>query len=157
MPEHAIPAAFVELPRFALTPHGKIDRTKLPQPDEHSLAADPHFVAPRNDIEARLAAIFADSLSIDRVGIHDDFFALGGYSLLAMRVLSAVKSAFGVALSPRAFFGDATIAGIAPALEETTPDTGASGSASDRQGNGEAPIRQRPRGVAPTRVRNEIT
>src|SRR6185369_16895530 len=113
----------------------------------------------RDDIEARLATIFADALFVERIGVHDDFFALGGHSLLAMRVLSAVKSSFGVTISPRAFFGDATIAAIALALEGTARGSGAPGTASDRPGRGEAPIRQRPRSAPFVRDRKggEIT
>jgi len=135
LPDHAVPAAFVQLPSLPLTAHGKVDRARLPQPGEHSLALDPRFIAPRNDVEARLAAIFAPALGADRIGVHDDFFALGGHSLLAMQVLSAVNSTFGVSITPRAFFGDATIAGIATALGRGALGIRTSGGASNRAGN----------------------
>jgi amino acid adenylation domain-containing protein len=151
LPEHMIPAAFVALRQFPLTPHGKVDRLRLPKPDEQSRAVAPHFIAPGSDIEIRLAAIFADALSVERIGVHDDFFALGGHSLLAMRVLSAVKTAFDAAISPRTFFGDATVAGLALALAGADPIPGMSGDAPDRGRARESPILHHPRSAGGAR------
>jgi acyl carrier protein len=144
VPEHMIPAAFVVLGEIPLTPHGKIDRLRLPKPDAQSLAVDPQFIAPSGDVEIRAATIFADALGVERIGLHDDFFALGGHSLLAMRVLGALKGAFGVAINPRTFFADATVAGIARALDGESMPLTATG-AGRRKGSGESPIRRHPR------------
>lgn len=83
----------------------------------------------------------------------------GASSSRAMRVLAAVKAAFGVTISPRALIGDATIAGIAPELDRTARNADASAIASDRPRDGEAPIRHRPRSAALTPVawRDAIT
>jgi len=145
VPDYMIPAAFVRLREFPLTPNGKVDSRQLPPPDGRSLAVDPRSIAPRNDVEARLVAIFSEVLSIDRVGVHDDFFALGGHSLLAMRVLAAVKSAFGAAVSPRAFFADATVAGVALELAGADAVHDASASARDSRHRRELPIERNPR------------
>ena len=140
VPEHMIPSAFVALPKLPLTAHGKIDRRRLPRPDERSLAFEPNFIAPQNDIEIRLAAMFAEALCVTRIGVHDDFFALGGNSLLAMRVLSHVKAAFSVAIAARSFFGNATVAGIARALDGKAHDADVGNDAADCRDESEPPI-----------------
>ena len=73
-----------------LTPNGKVDRKALPDPDASELS-DKEYVAPRNEVEEKLAGIWQELLGIERVGIHDNFFELGGHSLLAMRVISAIR------------------------------------------------------------------
>jgi amino acid adenylation domain-containing protein len=144
IPDGMLPAAFVELGAIPLTAHGKIDRLRLPEPDGRSLAVDPQFVAPSTATEIRVAAIFAEALGVDRIGLLDDFFALGGHSLLAMRVLGALKAALGVAINPRAFFADATVSGIAIALDAggTTHTTSGTGN---RERNRETLIKRRRR------------
>ncbi|HKV09763.1 MAG TPA: amino acid adenylation domain-containing protein [Thermoanaerobaculia bacterium] len=88
LPEHMIPAAFVPLPAFPLTAHGKIDRAALPAPERGrgDLAGD--FAPPRTPGEKALAGIWAEVLKLDRVGVDDNFFALGGDSILSIRVRS---------------------------------------------------------------------
>jgi amino acid adenylation domain-containing protein len=88
LPEHMVPAAFVPLPAFPLTAHGKIDRAALPAPERGrgDLAGD--FVPPRTPEETALAGIWAGVLKLDRVGVDDNFFALGGDSILSIRVRS---------------------------------------------------------------------
>ena len=105
------PAAFVFLDKLPLTPGGKIDRKALPAPDLNSGGQD--YVAPRTDIEARLAQIWADVLGIRRVSIEDNFFDLGGHSLLAMQVIACVRQAFDIALTLRSLFESPTVAGLA--------------------------------------------
>ncbi|WP_043220399.1 AMP-binding enzyme, partial [Burkholderia gladioli] len=90
LPDFMLPAAFVALERFPLTANGKIDRKALPRPAQ--TVDTRQYVAPRTSIEERLAAIWAQVLHLDRVGIHDNFFAVGGDSIRAVSVLSKAKA-----------------------------------------------------------------
>ena len=115
LPEYMVPAAFVELEALPLTPNGKVDRKRLPAP-ERSLSDAERYVAPRSQLERKLAEIFADVLRVERVGIHDNFFALGGHSLLATRLVSAVRSTLDVDLPLRTVFQRPTVAELAQEL-----------------------------------------
>ncbi len=116
LPEYMVPAAFVVLDAMPLLPNGKIDRRALPAPDERP-APQGAFVAPRTQAEELLAGIWADVLGLDRVSVTDDFFALGGHSLLGMRVIARVTAAFGVELPVRTLFEARTVAGLAERAE----------------------------------------
>ena len=118
LPEYMVPSAFVMLPRLPLTTNGKVDRRALPPPDRNRPELDQTYVAPRTPVEELLAALWAEALGVERVGIHDNFFARGGHSLLATRVLSRVQQACGVELPLRALFETPTIAGLALAIVE---------------------------------------
>ncbi|MES1241816.1 MAG: non-ribosomal peptide synthetase, partial [Acidobacteriota bacterium] len=115
LPEHMIPAAFLELPAIPLTPHGKVDRRHLPEPEGFGQA---EYVAPKEGTEEILAAIWAELLDAPRVGARDNFFDLGGHSLLATRLASRVRETFGVELPLRAIFEHPTLAELAGAVEE---------------------------------------
>ena len=126
LPDYMIPAIFMPLDAFPLTPNGKVDRKALPAP---KVAAKPEvreFVAPRNEQERLLAEIWAQVLGLDRVGISDNFFELGGDSLLSFRVTNRAREA-GIPLTPRLFFQYRTIADIIKAVdgnsEKVTRDT----------------------------------
>ncbi len=95
LPEYMIPSTFVILPTLPLTPNGKVDRRALPAPDLTRNDLEGAFTPPRTEIEERLAAIWCEILGLERVGIHDDFFALGGHSLLFLRLWSRIKKTFG--------------------------------------------------------------
>lgn len=114
LPEYMVPAAFVRLAVMPLTANGKLDRRALPAPDY--VDTEVVFVAPRNAVEEQLAAIWRDVLGIEQVGVDDNFFALGGHSLLITRVLVQVAELFQVQLSARVFFEAPTVAGLAEAL-----------------------------------------
>ena len=122
LPEHMLPSSFVVLDHFPLTPSGKIDRRALPVP-----GVDPDlsegYVAPRTDLEEVLAAIFAEVLQVERVGVFDDFFALGGHSLLSTQIASRVREALHAELSVRKIFEEPTISGLSRLMieEETEP------------------------------------
>ncbi len=120
-----VPAAFVHLDRLPLTPHGKVDRRALPEPEEIAAgAAAPGRIAPRNRTEARVAEIWREILRTEEMGVEDSFFELGGHSLLATQVLSRVSTAFGVTLPLRALFDTPTVAGLAAAVEVLTGEDG---------------------------------
>src|SRR5439155_3304609 len=116
LPEHMAPSAYVALEALPLTPSGKLDRRALPAPDGRP--AETPYAPPRNEIEEVLARIWGEILGVQRFGINDDFFALGGHSLKATRVVSRVYDAFGVSLPLRRFFTSSTIARLAIAVEQ---------------------------------------
>jgi amino acid adenylation domain-containing protein len=117
LPHYMVPHYFVLLDSFPLTQNGKIDRKALPVPSYKDTLAAQEFVAPSTEIEMKLGAIWMQLLKVERVGIHDDFFDLGGDSLLAIKVILQIREVFGVDLSMHMFFRSATIAGLAKALE----------------------------------------
>nr|MBA3455839.1 amino acid adenylation domain-containing protein [Deltaproteobacteria bacterium] len=116
LPEYMVPAAFVVLDALPLTPNGKLDRKALPAPAGDAFQRA-EYVAPRTPEEETLAQIWSDLLGVPRVGIRDDFFAIGGHSLLAARVVSRISAALGVAVPVRLIFDAPTIAGLARRLE----------------------------------------
>ncbi|HMG51985.1 MAG TPA: amino acid adenylation domain-containing protein, partial [Kofleriaceae bacterium] len=116
LPDYMVPAAFVALPGFPLTANGKIDRKALPAP-EPAVDHLPEAGAPRSPVEAALADIWRDVLRLPRVGVHDNFFALGGHSLIATQVTSRIRSTLRVELLVRALFEAPTIAELAVHLD----------------------------------------
>ncbi|WP_027214514.1 condensation domain-containing protein, partial [Burkholderia sp. WSM2232] len=120
LPAHMVPSSYVELERFPLTPNGKLDRRALPAPEAVGNAAGrASYVAPRDETEARLATIWQQVLGAERVGALDDFFLLGGHSLSAVRVISAVRAAFGEAPGLRAVFEHPRLCEFATLLRGT--------------------------------------
>src|SRR5581483_11095 len=107
LPEYMIPAHFVLLDSFPLTPNGKINRKALPVPDAKAGASE-RYVAPRTSTEEQIAAIWAKVLRIEQAGVNDDFFALGGHSLLATQVISHIRQWSGVELPLRVIFESPT-------------------------------------------------
>ncbi len=117
LPDYMVPATFVRMEVFPLTPSGKIDRRRLPQPEFDRRALEAEYVAPRNDIEEKLVAIVSDLLDIEKVGVYDNFFDLGGHSLLATQFISRIRTSFELELPLRTLFENPTIAGVAQAIE----------------------------------------
>ncbi len=116
LPDYMVPAAFVVLPALPLTGSGKIDHRALPEPD-WGTAASSVQVAPRTPAEEQLAAIMAELLALPGpAGVYDNFFALGGHSLTATRLMAQIRAAFGIDLPVRVLFADPTVAGLATAL-----------------------------------------
>ncbi|GAB1543386.1 hypothetical protein NUACC21_60600 [Scytonema sp. NUACC21] len=113
LPEYMVPSAIVLLETLPLTPNGKVDRRALPAPDTALLELKSNYVAPRNSVEEVLAAIWAEVFEIEQVGIYDDFFELGGNSLLATQVVSRVQETLQVDLPLRSFFETSTVADLA--------------------------------------------
>jgi amino acid adenylation domain-containing protein len=115
LPEHMVPAAYVRLEAFPLSPNGKLDRKALPAPDRTALITLA-YEAPAGEIEIALARLWQDLLKLERVGRHDDFFRIGGNSILAIQMLSRVNRKFGSTLPAHAAFEHKTVAALALAL-----------------------------------------
>jgi amino acid adenylation domain-containing protein len=121
LPEVMIPEVFVPLTSLPLTDHGKVDRRALgalPAAVTRRTATTAVWVAPRTPLEQVLAGMWCEVLGVERVGVHDDFFALGGHSLQAAELVAAVEESFDMQLSLRAFFAASTVAGLAARLLE---------------------------------------
>ena len=117
VPAYMVPTAFVVLEVLPLTHNGKIDRDALPAPRRTQVALEHGFVPPRTDLEVRLAACWAEVLGLDKVSIDDDFFDLGGYSLLATRLASAIQKSLQRDVPLLKIFESPTVAGIARWLD----------------------------------------
>jgi non-ribosomal peptide synthetase component F len=110
-----VPASFVPIARLPLTANGKVDRRALPEP-EGLAERRSGLVAPRTDTEATLAAIWRDVLGIDEVGVEDNFFDLGGDSILGVQIASTASRA-GLPIGPRDLFEHQTVAELAVVAE----------------------------------------
>lgn len=117
LPEHMVPATFVKLEALPLNPSGKVDRAALPAPSAENTLRDNVFVAPRTPIEERLASMLAPLLGLDRVSVEDNFFLLGGHSLLGTQLIARVRDAFAVDLALRSLFDAPTVAKLATQVE----------------------------------------
>jgi amino acid adenylation domain-containing protein len=111
LPEYMVPAVFVPLAAFPLTPNGKVDRKALPDPKPAGPTAG--FVAPGTDVERTIAAIWAEVLGLGQVGTQDNFFELGGHSLLVVQVRAQLKERLGVDLPVMELFRHTTVAALA--------------------------------------------
>ena len=109
-----LPAAFVVLEAFPLTPNGKLDRKALPAPEAEAFASNA-YVPPQGPVEETLAALWSELLRIERVGRHDDFFALGGHSLLAVSLVERLRR-LDLQVDVRALFITPTLAELAAAV-----------------------------------------
>ncbi|WP_067571699.1 non-ribosomal peptide synthetase [Nocardia acidivorans] len=117
LPDHLVPAAFVLCERLSLTVNGKVDRSALPAP---VLDTAP-FRAPESSTELAVARVFGEVLGVDRIGLDDDFFRLGGNSLSATRVAARLAAAVGRRVPVRILFDAPTVAALAARLAETAP------------------------------------
>ncbi|MDF2681852.1 MAG: non-ribosomal peptide synthetase [Brevibacillus sp.] len=114
LPEYMIPTFFVELQEVPVTPVGKIDRRRLPVPTVSS--NEEHFISPRNQVEEKLVQIWETLLEVKPIGVTDNFFLLGGNSLLAMRMFSYIEKTFQKRLSVSSVFQEDTIEKLARLL-----------------------------------------
>ncbi|WP_148662958.1 non-ribosomal peptide synthetase, partial [Scytonema hofmannii] len=111
LPDYMVPSVLVLLESLPLTPNGKVDRRALPIPESRTGIED-KFVAPRTPVEAKLAEIWAQVLRVEAVGIHDNFFSLGGDSILSIQIIAKAKLV-GIELSLKQLFANQTIAELA--------------------------------------------
>ncbi|RKI15222.1 non-ribosomal peptide synthetase [Corallococcus sp. AB030] len=114
LPEYMVPATFVVLDALPLNSNGKVDRKALPEPEAPQSGNT--YEAPRTEVEAKLASIWAEVLRLPQVGVKDSFFELGGHSLLATQVVSRVRTDLGVELPLRALFESPTVEALAARL-----------------------------------------
>jgi amino acid adenylation domain-containing protein len=117
VPDYMIPAVFVRLNALPLTSNGKVDRAALPAPNGDALPEE-EYIAPRSPVEQRLAELIAPLLHVDRVGANDNFFLLGGHSLLGTQLLTRISESFGVELSLLTIFDHPTLAGMSQEIEK---------------------------------------
>ncbi len=118
LPNYMVPAAFVILEALPLTPNGKVDRKALPLPDRVHPELEETFVAPQTTFEKQLAVIWAEVLGLENIGINDNFFGLGGDSILSLQVISKVNQT-GLHLTPKQMFQYQTIAQLATVIGTT--------------------------------------
>jgi amino acid adenylation domain-containing protein len=119
LPEYMIPARFIRLEELPLNSSGKVDRNALPAPELAESLDDTPYRAPSGPAEERLTAIFEQVLQRQGIGVDDDFFLLGGYSLLAAQILMQASEAFGVELAVPVLFSTRTVARLAAVIEQT--------------------------------------
>ncbi|MFF4734697.1 amino acid adenylation domain-containing protein [Streptomyces sp. NPDC001262] len=127
LPEYMVPAAWVALDALPLTANGKLDRAALPEPDATAVTGGRIPAPPRDETESRLIGIWERLLDGGPVGIHDDFFAVGGHSIAALRLIGSINEEFGERLSVSAVLEHPTVARQAALLGDTarrTPDDG---------------------------------
>ncbi|NVI98247.1 amino acid adenylation domain-containing protein [Myxococcus sp. AM009] len=120
LPDYMVPGVFVVMEVLPLTPNGKVDRAALPEPRASSLAPGQDYLAPRDELEARIAAIWEGLLRRERVGVHDSFFDLGGNSLLATRLATRLAAALQVQAGVRTVFEHRTVAAQAAHFTQAT-------------------------------------
>jgi acyl carrier protein len=124
-----IPAAFVRLDELPLTPNGKVDRAALPAPDGTNLLQDQGQDLPGTATEQRVAEILGELLEVDEIGLDDNFFLLGGHSLLGAQLIARLREAFGVEVGLRTLFEAPTVETLAIEVDRLVrKPAGAAGS-----------------------------
>jgi amino acid adenylation domain-containing protein len=118
LPDYMVPATFVRLDALPLKSSGKVDRASLPAPNSTNTLRDDTFVAPRTPTEQKLAEILAPLLGLEQVGVQDNFFMLGGHSLLGTQLIARVRDTFKIELTLRSLFDAPTIGDLAAEIEE---------------------------------------
>ena len=116
MPDYMVPTAFMKLDALPLTPNGKIDRKALPVPDDARIDLESNYVAPEGANQESLAAIWAEVLGLEKVGVQDNFFDLGGHSLMVIKVLSRIREELGTEIPVSTMFQNPTIHDLAEAM-----------------------------------------
>lgn len=122
LPAYMLPSAFEVLDRIPLNANGKVDHKALPAPKKKSADLEKTFVAPRSDMEEKLASIWAEVLQFSPVGVYDNFFALGGHSLMGIQVISRIRTHLQVELPLRSLFENPTISELSVAIEANRED-----------------------------------
>jgi amino acid adenylation domain-containing protein len=117
LPDYMVPAVFLHLRDLPLTPNGKLDRNALPAPDDSNMLPNENYVSPRTALEEKLSVVIAQLLGIDRVGVNDNFFLIGGHSLFGTQLTARIRNGFGVDLPLRSIFESPTTAQLARQIE----------------------------------------
>lgn len=129
LPEYMIPGTYVAVDEFVLNANGKVDPATLPPPGPEQGMKDDEFAHCRTPVEQQVGEILATLLNLDRVGANDNFFYLGGHSLLGTQVIARVRESLGVNLNLRTLFDHPTVAGLALEIERRQPVTTAKNAA----------------------------
>jgi acyl carrier protein len=129
LPEYMLPAAFVRLDALPLTPNGKVDRTALPAPESSNTLQDEASTGPRTNTEQLVAEILGELLDLKEIGLDDNFFLLGGHSLLGAQLIARLRDAFGVNIALRSLFEAPTVAALAAEVERLERSEAAPGPA----------------------------
>jgi thioesterase domain-containing protein len=140
LPPYMIPASFIPVSGFPLTPSGKLDRKALPPPDAPVLETDATFVEPVTPREKQLADIWGEMLNHNPVGLHDNFFDLGGHSLLALRTINEINKRLGVFLNVPDFFQSPTIEQLGRTIDHRMHAKPASQVVQIQQGRAGLPV-----------------
>jgi len=117
LPEYMVPSTFVMLKEFPLTPSGKLDVKRLPEPDRNLSDIESRFVEPSTPVEEALVSIWRDVLGLEKIGVEDNFFDLGGHSLIATQAVSRIREKFKIDLPLRTLFHAGTIAALGKEVE----------------------------------------
>ncbi|WP_138505990.1 non-ribosomal peptide synthetase [Nostoc sp. PA-18-2419] len=119
LPEYMLPSAYIIIDKFPLSPNGKIDRLKLLEltPESLELTSPGTFVLPRSPLEQVIALIWAEVLRVNRMGVNDNFFAIGGHSLIATQVINRLQEIFPIDIALRLIFQSPTVAQMAETME----------------------------------------
>jgi len=117
LPEYMVPATFVRLTQLPVTTNGKVDRSALPDPEPGNTLTEAEFIPPRSPLEERVAAMVAGVLGLGRVGMNENFFLIGGHSLLGTQLIARARDAFGVEVPLRSIFDSPTPAQLAEEIE----------------------------------------
>jgi amino acid adenylation domain-containing protein len=123
LPDYMVPTNFVAVDSFPLTTNGKIDRSALPAPSLSNVLEDPESSSADGPVNDKLVAIISSLLGLKRVAAHDNFFLLGGHSLLGAQVIAQIREAFGVELPLRTLFDNPTVAGLSDQIDRALAST----------------------------------
>ena len=119
LPDYMVPARFVLLDRIPVTANGKLDKAALPAPTEENQLRRDNYVAPRTELEEMVEGIVGPILELPRINVHDNFFLLGGHSLMGAQVIAKVRDIFGIELNLRNIFECPTVAKLAGKIESS--------------------------------------
>jgi amino acid adenylation domain-containing protein len=117
LPDYMVPAIFVRLEKLPLTPNGKVDRMSLPAPDESNTLREDAYAAPRTEMEKTVAGILERLLNLEHVDVEENFFSLGGHSLLGAQLIARLRDNFGIEMPLRVVFEAATVAELSAEIE----------------------------------------
>jgi amino acid adenylation domain-containing protein len=117
LPDYMVPASFISVHALPLTPNGKLDLDALPAPDNTNTLPDENYVPPLTVFERKLSALVANLLGLERVGVDDNFFLIGGHSLFGIQLIARIRDSFGVELPLRSIFDSPTPAQLAQEIE----------------------------------------
>jgi hypothetical protein len=132
LPDYMVPAAFVTLQALPLTPNGKVDRKALPKPEFEAVTDQSKFVAPSSETEVALAKVWREVLHLKQVGLNDNFFDIGGHSVLLLQVHARMGTVTNAKVSVAELFQYPTISALAKHLSKPSAAGGKLSKARDR-------------------------